>query len=276
MKVILADYAGFCFGVTRAMEMVRKVVEESKGVPVYTLGPIIHNPQVVDHLANMGVRAINDLEGVKPGKLVIRSHGVAPDVIVKARSLNFEIVDATCPFVKKAQEHAATLVEEGYQLIILGEAEHPEVIGIAGYAKGKGIIVEPMGSVPPLSQKVGVVCQTTQSTQALEWLVDQLIPDAKELRVFNTICNATHLRQISAIEVAQKVDVMVVVGGYNSANTRRLAQLCKQTGTPTYHIETAEELNRKWFEGVEIVGVSAGASTPEWLIDEVVQKLKSW
>jgi 4-hydroxy-3-methylbut-2-enyl diphosphate reductase len=210
------------------------------------------------------------------GTIIIRSHGVAAGEIEEAVQKNLEIVDATCPFVKKAQEHVKSLSETGYGVVVVGDADHPEVQGIVSYGGDKVFVVgsgEEVKQLPKMS-KIGVVAQTTQSFENLKNVVSECLLRGGEIRVFNTICDATAVRQEEAKELACQVDCMLVVGGFNSANTRRLAEVCAEIQPRTHHIETASELNTSWFEGVERVGVTAGASTPKWIIDEVVSMIE--
>ncbi|MDD5284958.1 MAG: 4-hydroxy-3-methylbut-2-enyl diphosphate reductase [Desulfuromonadaceae bacterium] len=274
MKVILAKRAGFCFGVKRATQMAFEAAGKDKRT--FTLGPIIHSPQVVNKLEGMGVKVIDNLDSMDSGTIIIRSHGVAFGEIDEAVQKKLEIVDATCPFVKKAQEHVKSLSESGYGVVVVGDADHPEVQGIVSYGGDKVFVVgsgEEVKKLPKMS-KIGVVAQTTQSFENLKNVVSECLQRGGEIRVFNTICDATAVRQEEAKELAGQVDCMLVIGGFNSANTRRLAEVCAELQPRTHHIETAAEINLKWFEGVERVGVTAGASTPKWIIDEVMSKIE--
>ena len=274
MKIILAKRAGFCFGVKRATQMAFEAA--GKDNKTYTLGPIIHSPQVVSKLEDMGVKVLKNLESMDKGTIIIRSHGVASDEIAEAVQKNLEIVDATCPFVKKAQEHVKSLSESGYGVVVVGDADHPEVQGIVSYGGDKVFVVGSGDEVIklPKMNKIGVVAQTTQSFENLKNVVSECLLRGGEIRVFNTICDATAVRQEEAKELACQVDCMLVVGGFNSANTRRLAEVCAEIQPRTHHIETADEIDRIWFTGVETVGVTAGASTPKWIIDEVVARIE--
>ncbi len=277
MKVIVASEAGYCYGVERALKMVKKALEDGK-VPIYTLGPLIHNPQVVNNLSRKGVIPVSSLDEVDKGYVVIRSHGVPPDVLEKARLKGIKIIDATCPFVKKAQEKASLLSSEGYLVVITGEKRHPEVIGLLGYAGENSLVLENQKDIPfeiLKREKIGVVVQTTQSEEKLFEIINKLIPFSGELRVFNTICNATQKRQEAARKLAQEVDVMIIVGGKNSANTSRLYQISKKINPHSFHIETAEEIKKEWFDKAETVGLTAGASTPRYLLSEVERRVKS-
>lgn len=274
MEVILAKRAGFCFGVKRATQMAFEAAD--KGGDTYTLGPIIHSPQVVQKLKEMGVGLLEDLSILNNGTIIIRSHGVTAEELEEAITKQLEIIDATCPFVKKAQEHVKSLSQAGYDVVVVGDADHPEVQGIVSYATGNVYVVgsgEEAGKLPRMG-KVGIVAQTTQSFENLKNVVKECLMKGGEIRVFNTICDATAVRQEEAKELARKVDCMIVIGGFNSANTRRLAEVCKELLPKTHHIETAAELKPEWFTGVTKVGVTAGASTPMWIIDEVIERLK--
>lgn len=275
MKIKVAEQAGYCYGVERALRMTGEAAE-SRRKPIHTLGPIIHNPQVVEGFAAKGVRQVSDISEVGNGTIIVRTHGVDPVVIEQGRAKGLAIVDATCPFVAKAQQRAAELVAEGYNLIIIGEKEHPEVIGILAHAQGKALVMERVDDVSQVrvGRRLGVVVQTTQSLENFQQVVAVLAAKAPELKVFNTICNATTRRQQAAEKLAEEADIMIVVGGKNSANTSRLAQICRATGTVTHHIETAKELDSAWFKGAKVVGLTAGASTPEWLLKEVLQTLE--
>lgn len=274
MKVMLAKRAGFCFGVKRATQMAFEAAGMDR--KTYTLGPIIHSPQVVNKLEEMGVKVLKNLESMDSGTIIIRSHGVASDELAEAVNKQLEIVDATCPFVKKAQEHVKSLSEAGYSVVVVGDADHPEVQGIVSYGGDRVVVVgsgEEVSKLPKMS-KIGIVAQTTQSFENLKNVVSECLLRGGEIRVFNTICDATAVRQEEAKELAGQVDCMLVVGGYNSANTRRLSEVCAELQPRTHHIETADEIDPSWFEGVETVGVTAGASTPKWIIDEVMSRIE--
>jgi 4-hydroxy-3-methylbut-2-enyl diphosphate reductase len=274
MKVILAKQAGFCFGVKRATQMAFDAA--GKDQKTYTLGPIIHSPQVVGKLENLGIRALDSLDGLENGTIIIRSHGVEYKEMNEARKKNLDILDATCPFVKKAQEHVKSLSESGYGVVVVGDADHPEVQGIVSYGGEKVFVVasgEDVKKLPKMS-KIGVIAQTTQSFENLKNVVCECLLRGGEIRVYNTICDATTVRQEEAKELAGQVDCMLVVGGFNSANTRRLLEVCVEIQPSTHHIETAAEIDPAWFEGAERVGVTAGASTPKWIIDEVMNKIE--
>lgn len=272
MEVLLASYLGFCYGVKRAIKIARENAS-TEGNPSATLGPIIHNPQMVERLKNDGVGAIGNLSEMDKGTIIIRSHGVGPDTYEEAKAKNLKLVDATCPHVRRAQLAARDLVNEGYSVIIVGEKNHPEVKSIFEWTKGKATIVETVEECENIAPapKLGIVSQTTFSGENFKKIVLALLDKSQELKIERTICTATLERQTAAVELAEKVDLMLVIGGKNSANTTRLYQLCKEK-CATYHIETAEELMPQWFDKVKKIGITAGASTPDWIIKEVYEK----
>ena len=276
MKVILSKHAGFCFGVKRAINTAIQAKKSANG-SVYTYGPIIHNPQVVSEFERDGIVAVDSILNVKPGStIIIRTHGIPPAIEEKFKKKKLKVIDATCPFVKKPQKNIAKLAAEGYKTVIIGEADHPEVKGIKGYAGASTSIIGTKAEakkLPPVA-KLGVVVQTTQSMENFRQIMEILRTKAPEVKIYNTICSATHERQDSALKLAGEVDIMIVVGGHNSANTKHLAEVCETTGVMTRQIEDASELQIAWFIGKKKAGVTAGASTPEWVIMEVVSKLK--
>ena len=275
MRVVVARHAGICYGVERALKLAEEAA--ASGGRVTTLGPLIHNPQAVSALEAHGVAVARTLEDVSGGTLVIRSHGVDPAVIAEAEGKGLQVVDATCPFVRAAHTCAADLAAQGYAVIIVGEAEHPEVEGILAHAGGEATIVQRAADLPDQlpGRRVGIVVQTTQPQARLQEVVSALLPRVTELRVCNTICSATVQRQASAAELAVEVDVIVVVGGHNSGNTTRLAEICRERNPRTHHVETADELESEWFDDAEVVGVTAGASTPDAQIRGVIDAIES-
>jgi (E)-4-hydroxy-3-methyl-but-2-enyl pyrophosphate reductase len=277
MTVFVVKKAGFCFGVKRAIKIAFDVAKK-KNEKVYTWGPLIHNPQVVEDLKKKGVYVVEDLREIKKGTLIIRSHGIHPKILERIKGKKIEVVDATCPFVKKAQNKAKLLSDQGYPVAVVGEADHPEVQGIIGYANDCALVINPTQTNEDFHKfkRLGVVAQTTLNIEAFRQVIGKLVEKVGELKVFNTICHATAQIQKATLELAEKVDLMIVVGGHNSANTTRLAKLCKRIGTPTHHIETARELQRGWFKGKTRVGVTAGTSTPDWLIRDVVKGIKKY
>jgi 4-hydroxy-3-methylbut-2-enyl diphosphate reductase len=277
LDIVLAKSAGFCFGVKRATKMAFEAVETHDHL--CSLGPIIHSPQVVEMLSDQGVEVFNDVQDIPQGAVIIRSHGVSAEEMSRILDRDLIVVDATCPFVKKAQEDVARLSSEGYSIVIVGELEHPEVQGIVSYADSKrAYVVANVNEVSnlPRMNRIGIVAQTTQSIENLREVVSACLVRCQEIRVYNTICDATLVRQNEASAIARQVDLMLVIGGYNSANTTRLAQICKEIQPETYHIETAGDIDSGWFNGTGKVGITAGASTPRWLIDEVVSRVASY
>lgn len=272
MKVILAEKAGFCFGVKRALDMAERTSETSQAV---SLGPLIHNQQVVKRLAERGIQVVEDLEELTSQQaLIIRSHGVAPSVYQGAESKGIRVVDATCPFVQKAQRLAAKSTQMGQQVIVMGDKLHPEVQGILGWAGAEAIPIQTVEEAKelPFYPHLAILAQTTQLAENFAGIVEELKNHTDDLIIHNTICNATAERQKVARELAEVVDVMVVVGGRNSANTRKLASICSER-TKTYLIETADELENVWFAEAKNAGLTAGASTPDWIIKEVYRKM---
>lgn len=276
MQIHLAEHRGFCYGVKRAIETVEKCIDS--GGTAHTLGPIIHNPQMVAELAKKGISPANDLGEIAEGTVIIRSHGVGPRIYQDAEAKNLTIVDATCPHVKKAQQAAHELMKEGYPVIVIGEKDHPEVKSIVSWTQEEAVIVESVEDACrlPLYDRLGVVVQTTFSGELFEQILAVIQQKAAAVVVKRTICTATDQRQQAAAALASKVDVMVIIGGKNSANTTRLADVCRQSGCPVYHIETASELRPEWFANIQHVGISAGASTPDWIIEEVVHKMEQF
>ena len=272
MEIIVAKESGFCFGVKRAIKLAYKHIEDNN---TYSYGPLIHNPQVIADLEARGVRCVEDIRDLKPGaKLIIRSHGAGPQIFEKAQNLELKIVDGTCPFVSKAQEIAHKLHKDGYNVIIVGDKNHPEVQGIRDWAQCAYIVASlDEAKTLPEMDKAGILAQTTLPEKIFLNVVEFLQYKVKYIKVHNTICRATYMRQLGAKELAPRVDLMVVIGGYNSANTGKLVDLCQGMGTSTIHIEHAHELRADMFYGIKIVGVTAGASTPDWIIEEVVLKM---
>lgn len=275
VQVCISESAGFCWGVERALRLAREAAASAPG-PIHTLGPLIHNPSVIASLAEQGIEVVNDPAAKGEGTIIIRSHGVPLETMAELARQRVTVVDATCTFVKAAQEKAARLREEGYFVVVLGEPAHPEVLGIRSYAGPGSLVVQGPADLPQElpGRRVGVVVQTTQSQERLASLVAALVPRVRELRVHNTICHATEERQEAAVAMASTVDLVVVVGGRNSGNTCRLAELCSAVQPRTHHIEQAEEIRPEWFSGVRTVGVTAGASTPPEQIEAVVGRLE--
>jgi 4-hydroxy-3-methylbut-2-enyl diphosphate reductase len=274
MEIIITKTAGFCFGVKRAINIAFRIARE-KRKGVFTFGPIIHNPQVVEQLAAKGIVPIDDIKARKDiGALIVRTHGIPLHISQKLEKKGCEIIDATCPFVKKAQYYAKLLSEEGYQVVILGEKNHPEVKSLMSYAGRNAIVVNAQSPLPRLKSRIGVVVQTTQPLDALKKVISEATGYAKEIKVYNTICNSTAQRLKETADAASQVDVMFVVGGKNSANTTQLTKLCTSLSVPTYHIETSSEIKKAWLTRANKIGITAGASTPAWLIRDVELRIR--
>ena len=266
MKVLRANHMGFCFGVRRAVDMILREALKAEGT-VYTLGPIIHNPQMVRFLEGKGVVAIDNVGHVREGTVVLRTHGVKKDEEEQLRRRGLRIIDATCPFVKRVRQKAVYLRKNGYVVVIIGDKDHPEVKSVLSYIDNDGIVLQ--NPVLLQSKKVGVVSQTTQDHETFCRVTCGLVGGPGEIRVFNTICESTSVRQKDAVDLAGRVDVMLVVGGRNSANTSKLYTLVREVQPESYHIETTEDIGREWINGNMTVGITGGASTPDFIIDAV-------
>ena len=270
-EVYLAENLGFCYGVKRAIQLAEdSVTPQSRS---YTLGPIIHNPQMVARLAEEGIGKIETLDEIAEGTVIVRSHGVGPHVYEKIEAKGLNLVDATCPHVRKAQNAARQLSDDGCQVVIVGDKNHPEVRSILEWA-GEGAVAvdtEEEAAGLPMYGRLGIVSQTTFSGARFKKIVSVLLDKSSDVRIIRTICTATDLRQSAAVKLAGEVELMIVVGGKNSANTTKLAQLCAEK-CKTYHIETAAEVCDEWFATIKKIGITAGASTPDWIIKEVYEK----
>lgn len=275
-KLITAKTAGFCMGVKRAVDMTLDLVNKADG-PVYTFGPLIHNPQVIEQLAKKGVVVLDKKTPPKKGTIVIRTHGITPDMRKRLTGCGINIYDATCPFVKNVQRIIEEYSMKGYTIIIAGDKGHAEVDSYMGYADNKGIVISNEGELDSvcLKGKVCIVSQTTQDKRRFKEIIEKLKKRDVELAVFDTICNATSRRQEETLEISRKADAMVVVGGKTSANTLRLAEICRSTNAPTYFIERPEELNLEELRRYDTIGVTAGASTSRETIQEVVDRISS-
>ena len=271
MSVRIAKNSGFCFGVKRAIKIALKTSKNNH--EIVTLGSIIHNPQMVAKLESENILKVDNIEQIKGRPTIIRSHGIKKEILEELEKNNIEIINATCPYVSKTQDYAKSLSEDGYELIILGDRDHPEVKALRSYVDKEVIIVANADElVDKQFKKVGIISQTTRRVEDLQDLVKKLVPRCHEMRVINTICNATTIRQNSTLALARESDIMIVVGGKNSSNTKMLARIC-ESFVKTYHIETACEIDRKWFKDKQDIGLTAGASTPDWVIVEVYNKI---
>ncbi|NLK44648.1 MAG: bifunctional 4-hydroxy-3-methylbut-2-enyl diphosphate reductase/30S ribosomal protein S1, partial [Tissierellia bacterium] len=272
MEIILADRAGFCFGVKRAVEMTEKELTNTNE-NIFSLGPLIHNPQAVKEFEEKGLKTIDEINGLNNSKVVIRSHGVSKAVVDKMKEQNIDIIDSTCPYVKSVHKKVEEFQKQGYNIVIVGDENHPEIIGINGWCNNEAFIInsEMEALNLPKMDKVCVVSQTTNTQEKFEALSEIVKEKGEEVKIFNTICNATNQRQESCKEVAMKVDAMIVIGGYHSSNTRKLADISKKYCEHVYHIETKDELPLDELKRFNKIGITAGASTPDWIIKEVIE-----
>lgn len=278
MRILKADETGFCFGVKRALRSLEAAARRHGGAE--TVGPVVHNQQVVDQFTRLGVRVVAHPDEVQGGVAVISSHGLPPQAVEKLQARGLTIVDTTCPNVRRAQQAARRLAEDGFWLVVFGDPAHPEVKGILGWAGGRGVATlesRAMSRLRRFPRKVGILSQTTRNeaefTRFVNDLAGMLLPRVQEMSILNTLCGVTRKRQAAALDLARKADLMIVVGGRNSANTRILAEICSSTGTRTHHIETAGEIRDEWLAGGRSVGVTSGTSIPDNVIDEVMIKL---
>jgi len=278
LDIIVAESAGFCFGVDKAVKLANDLVDNIRGVKIYTLGPIIHNEQVVDKLATRGVKVIEDVsEADVPGHVLIRAHGVVPEVYEKINRRGLEMTDATCPYVKKIHKLVKEKQEEGCQIVIVGDRDHPEVKGVNGWCSNAAYVVnsvEDVDRIPETDKKICVVAQTTITYEKWQTINNYLKNKFKNIIKFDTICNATSKRQSEAAEIAKAVDMMIVVGSINSSNTQKLYEICKAHCPETYKIETSGDLPPVDIKKVKKIGITAGASTPDWIIKEVIEKME--
>ncbi len=276
MEVRLARKLGFCFGVEHAIQTAEQTLAQ-RGGPIMSLGEIIHNPQVVEKLSLKGLKVVRDPDAVT-GTVLIRSHGERPEVLSELRRRGVEIVDATCVLVKRAQQIVAKMAEDGYRVVIIGQASHPEVRGVCGYAPDV-ICADTPEELDrlPAGGKLGIICQTTHSLEHFGRMVGLIVARGyNEIKVVNTLCNEVRNRQVAAVELAREVDVMFVLGGKQSANTCELARLCAEQGVPTHHLENWDDFTDEMAAGKKTAGVTAGASTPKWIVEEFVENLRAF
>jgi len=269
MNVEIAKYSGYCFGVKRALKITEKTLKKYKNnnVKIYSLGQIIHNTGVVDKLLKKGLIIADNESDITPGSIfIVRSHGMGPEILKRLKTKNIKIINATCPFVKKAQSKAKMLSSKGYYLVIIGSKKHPEVIGIREHVKSKNsvVVIEDEKDINSLrkNNRIGIVVQTTSTIEKFKLIVSKIIEKGNEILIENTICDTTKKRQNSTKELAKKVDVMIIVGGKNSANTAHLVEISKKYNHRTYYIENYKDLNLDWVKDMEKVGICGGASTP--------------
>ena len=282
MQVELAKSAGFCFGVQRAVDTVYKQIEENSAEKIYTYGPIIHNEEVIKDMEKKGVEVIlseEELKQIKSGIVIIRSHGVPKRICDLLDENGVHYVDATCPFVKKIHRIVEEKSRDGYHIVIIGNREHPEVMGIEGWAQGPATIIQTEEEARAFelvseSEKVCVVAQTTFNYNKFKDLVEIISEKRYDIIVLNTICNATKERQEEAYDIAKRVDAMIVIGDKRSSNTQKLFEICSNACADTYYIQTLGDLNMNQLRSVETVGITAGASTPNKIIEEVQNNVR--
>ena len=272
MKIELASSYGFCFGVKRAIKIAENAGDAA------TIGPLIHNNEEINRLEkNYNVKTLEGIDELKDEKkAIIRTHGITKNDLAELKKTDIKVIDATCPFVTKPQQICEKMSEEGYDVVIYGDMHHPEVKGVKSYAKGSVYVVLDESELEGIKfkQKVALVSQTTRKVEKFMQIANYLMLHVKEVRVFNTICNATFENQEAAKNLAKRADVMIIIGGKNSSNTKQLYLISKNFCEDSYLIESEEELERSWFEGKNLCGISAGASTPDWIIQKVVDRIK--
>lgn len=274
MKVLIAKSSGFCPGVRNAINMAEKTLAQEKNVQ--SLGEIIHNKDVVKKLAAAGLKSIENIKKIKSGTVIIRSHGATEEQIKQIRQKRLNIIDATCVLVKRVQKIAKQLYDEGYKVVIIGDKGHPEIQAVLGSAPDISVI----GSKKDISKlskfkKLGIICQTTQSPEHFaQMLAEVAQTDFSEIKVINTLCKEAIKRQSCAVQLCKKVDIMFILGGLHSANTKKLAQVCKKYNKKTFHLQNWKELDKRILFGNNVAGITAGASTPQWVIDDFVENLR--
>lgn len=278
MKIVTAKHSGFCFGVKRSVGLAQKALKEAKK-PLYSLGPIIHNNNVICQLENDGLKVVDDLANIKKGTMVIRTHGLTPEQIKEVKEKGLEIIDTTCPYVKASQRICQNLVKQGITPVIVGDRGHAEIKSLLGFSGGRAAVVNGQGVVDLnkiKAERVGLVAQTTLSKEKYKKIISKLAKNKfKEVKIFDTICNDASLRQACVKEVAKDSDLVLIIGGKHSANTGRLYDICCALGVETYHIESAEELKKSWVKNKKKIALAGGASTPDWIIKSVKEKIKS-
>jgi 4-hydroxy-3-methylbut-2-en-1-yl diphosphate reductase len=274
MKVIIAKSSGFCPGVRNAINMAEKTLSGEKNV--HSLGEIIHNKDVVNKLSGAGLKIEEKIDKIKSGTVIIRSHGATAKQIKKMKEKGLEIVDATCVLVKRVQKIAKLLYSEGYKVVIIGDKDHPEVQAVLGSAPQIAVIGS-SSDIDKLSKykKLGIICQTTQSPEHFAQMIAEIAQtEFAELKIINTLCKEATKRQSCAVELCKKVDIMFILGGLHSANTMKLAELCKKYNKKTFHLQNWKELDKTILFGNNVAGITAGASTPQWVIDDFVENLR--
>ena len=277
MEILLATDMGFCWGVRRAIDIMEKAAEESG--EIVSLGPIVHNPQVVRELEAKGVRAESEVDAGEQLPVAITAHGAGPEVLESAQARGAEVIDTTCPIVTRSQRWAKKMAEAGFTVLVFGDPNHREVKGVLGWAGRNSLALQDGDPIPKdLPSRLAVIAQTTQSPDRFAGFVSTLmqkrVGKIGELRVINTLCDVTSSQQAAASELAQEVDLILVVGGRNSSNTKHLLEACREEGTNSYHVESPAEVKAEWLKGCKRVGVTAGASTPDSAVEAVVRRIQ--
>jgi len=278
LKIILSKKMGFCFGVKKSVNLAKNALKARKD-NLYMLGSIINNPQVIESFTKKGVKIADNLDKVpEESTIITRAHGISPTMLKKAYQKKLSVVNTTCPYVRKVQKIAHYLYEKDYFIVIYGDEKHPEVLSLLDTIQNNALVINsiPDAEKITIKKKIGFISQTTKNIYDFYKLASVLLNRAEELRIFNTICKSTTERQKSVLELAKEVDVMLVIGGKESANTTRLAEIGKNQRVKTYHIETKNQLKYKWFHSEDKIGITSGASTPDWVTNEVIDKLKEW
>ena len=277
MDIVLAESLGFCMGVKRVVDMAYKALDKSNELPVVTLGPLIHNTQEIARLTASGIAVAETATLPKAGTVIIRAHGVAPQAYDELKSRGLKIMDGTCPYVHYSQRKAAELQREGYKVVIVGDKNHPEITGILGFINNDAIVVKSVEEVRALPKldRVGTIAQTTISPKKYNAILDALRERAIEVKVCETICDATEENQSAIRELSGEVDLIYVIGGRHSANSNKLVEIAQEKCPRTFLIETADEVNADDLQGVARIGISAGASTPDWMIQRVIERLRA-
>lgn len=277
MEILLAKDMGFCWGVRRAIDIMEKATEE-RG-EIVSLGPIVHNPQVVRELEEKGVRSSNKPPQDNSLPVAITAHGAGPEVLQEARARGAEVIDTTCPIVTRSQRWAKKMAEAGFTVIVFGDARHREVKGVLGWAGSHGLALQDGDPIPEdLPSRLAIISQTTQSPERFADFVSRLMREhvdaISELRVINTLCDVTSSQQAAASELAEEVDLMLVIGGHNSANTKHLLEVCREEAASAYHVESPAEVKAEWLKGCKRVGITAGASTPDSTVEAVIRRVQ--
>lgn len=274
--MIVPKNAGVCWGVERAIDMAYKTVDQNSTKAISSLGPLVHNPEVVEDFKQKGVNVVCDLDETNSGTVIFRSHGVPLQLYTDAKNKNLEVIDATCPFVKRSQNYARRLSKNGYFVVVVGDENHPEMKSVRSFIEGPHLVsMDPkkLESIPS-DQKVGIIAQTTVPSSSLQAMVDKAKERFPEVKMHDTICDATKVRQDEAAETAKQVQCMIIIGGKESSNTKKLTKICKDIQPNSHEIEHEREIDFSWFKGVETLGVTAGASTPVPVIHRVCEYIE--